>query len=323
MKYCSQCGKPLQEDSRFCSNCGAPRPAQVPQPSMHPMQPPVYRQSARKPAGAKKWVVPVVLGGAVLMVLVLAVGILAIAGGIARNVVEDEPVSQIQLNPDLTPVKQVRRDQVGYVIVRQDDSLRNSNGDVIVRIEYDQVVVDEQWEELEKINEYIEQDYRNFVSVIRNAYGENSGAEIERFLIEAGMEYDSLFWTAGVEVTTNGDGILSLRYSTGWFLGGVFNGDHYGMIFDLDTGRALSLAELTDMSETELKAALVDSVCKALEPEREYLFSDPADVLANYELEDYLFFVENGEIVLEFPTYTFGPGAMGSTTVRTGIRVGS
>ena len=49
------------------------------------------------------------------------------------------------------------------------------------------------------------------------------------------------------------------------------------------------------------------------------LTEDPAAVLQSWTLADFSFYLEEGELVLAFPTYTFGPGAMGATVIRTGL----
>ena len=52
---------------------------------------------------------------------------------------------------------------------------------------------------------------------------------------------------------------------------------------------------------------------------RDTLFDDPAVILENFALEDFSYCIEEGELILLFSTYTFGPGVMGSTEVRTGL----
>ncbi len=327
MKFCSKCGQQLADNVRFCTRCGAPDtelPQQPAQSRAVPWQPVYqqqvqYRQPAPKPG--KKWALPVALCGSAVLVLMLAVGILALAGAISREpgytpVYRGEP--ETSRSGDALPGEILSRDSVGYTVKRQDASLRSGDGEIIVRVEYSRVLVEEAWPELADINAYIEQDFQSFASVIRNGYEDG---ELEEYIKENGIGYDELFWLAGVEVMTNGGGILSLQYTTEWFMGGVYNIDRYGMTFDLNTGTPLTLTELTGLPEQELLAQLQENVCRALEPSREYLLSDPAEVLRDYGTEDYRFFVEDGKLVLVFPTYTFGPGTMGATTVYTDICV--
>ncbi len=336
MKYCTNCGRQLADENRFCTHCGQPAPeikrtASYPAPNCQPPmpwnpapQPPVYQVPAAKPK-RHLWIIPVAAAGCAAVIAIGALGIGLVSRWLGSSQQLEAPAYSAQEPEEdvWVPVEAPRSeplDSVDYIIEVQDHSYRNEAGDAYVEITYARVILQGDDSVIGKINEAIEQDEQGFLTVINYVF-DDSPEEWDAYLEQMYLDVNNLFWTADAEVMTNSGGILSIRLSTGWFMGGVYNGDHYCLNFDLHTGQQLQLADLSDLPEEEFIRQLRDAVCADLEPEREYLFSDPADVLANYTLEDFNYYLDNGQIVLEFPTYTFGPGAMGSTTVYTGIFV--
>ena len=230
-----------------------------------------------------------------------------------EGVVFLEPETQVNTAPPAIPA------DLPYSMVESDDSIRNDNGDVLIKILYQQIILDTtgqpQWQ---LINEAIRRDYSLFreeVAYLR----ETPPEEWERMLQDMGSLYGNLMATRSASVTNAADGILSIRVQQDWFMGGVFNHDQYGLNFNLMTGEPLSLAVLSDLPPKEFEMQLKGIICADLEQYKEILFEDPAVVLESYTLEDFQYYLEEGELVLTFPTYTFGPGAMGSTVIETGL----
>ncbi len=208
--------------------------------------------------------------------------------------------------------------QVPYSILERDDSIRNENGDVLVSIRYQQVMLDNAWPEWENINRLLGESYQAFRE--ETAYlRETPPEEWEKMLGDMGAVYGNFMASISARVTHNADGILSIRMHRDWFMGGVYNGDPFAFNFDLTTGERLPLSLLSDLPEQEFEAQLKQIVCDYLAPDRDLLFEDPAVTLQNFALEDIPYCIEEGELVLLFSTYTFGPGAMGPTVIRTGI----
>ncbi len=207
---------------------------------------------------------------------------------------------------------------VQYSVLERDDSIRNENGDVLVSICYQQIVLDKSRPEWENINALIENSYQAFRE--ETAYlKETPPEEWEKMLGDMGAVYGNFMANISARVTHNADGILSIRMQRDWFMGGVFNSDPFALNFDLTTGEKLSLARLSDLPEQEFEAQLKTIVCDYLAPYREILFEDPAVTLESFALEDIPYCLEDGELVLLFSTYTFGPGTMGPTVIRTGF----
>ena len=203
-----------------------------------------------------------------------------------------------------------------------DGSWYNENGDVLVSHVYEQVVVLDDSEAVEKINRAIEDDGRAFIDP-RSISIYESEEELEEFLELAVLDYGDLFYDASATVTHNGDGILSIRMGTEWFMGGVFNADYYGMTFDLETGEKLNVLQViggdAEEVEEELNTIICEYVTEAYGPG---LFDAPERILEDYSVEAYKFYVEEGQIIVTFDTYTFAPGAAGATVVPTGIMIG-
>lgn len=203
-----------------------------------------------------------------------------------------------------------------------DGSWYNQNGDVLVSHVYKQVVVLDDSDAAQKINKAIEEDGTAFVTDqgVRMCETEE---EMEEFLEMSGVGYDDLCHDADSKVTHNGGGILSIRMETQWYMGGVYNEDYYGMTFDLKTGEKLNVLQLMGGDAAKAKAMLDVIICDYIV--KEYgaeLIDDPVQVLAGYSAAEYNFYVERGQIIVTFDTYTFACGADGATVVPTGIMIG-
>ena len=252
-----------------------------------------------------------------VLCLVLALAMLMLAGcqdsGNGRKSRKDRD------DEDNAP-EQAGSVEVEYRIM--DGSWYNGDGDVLISHVFEQVVVLDRTDAAEKINAQIEEVGEAFVSEQSYRIYE-SEEEMEDYLELAGMGYGDLFYDMSAEVTHNGDGILSIRMGMDWFMGGVFNADYYGMTFDLSTGEELTVLELIGGDAEEAEQKLNEIICDYVtEAYGEGLFGIPEQILAGYSAEEYNFYVEEGQIIVTFETYTFAPGAAGATVVPTGIMIG-
>lgn len=252
-----------------------------------------------------------------VLCLVLALAMLMLAGcqdsGNGRKSRKDRD------DEDNAP-EQAGSVEVEYRIM--DGSWYNGDGDVLISHVFEQVVVLDRTDAAEKINAQIEEVGEAFVSEQSYRIYE-SEEEMEDYLELAGMGYGDLFYDMSAEVTHNGDGILSIRMGMDWFMGGVFNADYYGMTFDLSTGEELTVLELIGGDAEEAEQKLNEIICDYVTKEYgEGLFDAPDRILAGYSAEEYNFYVEEGQIIVTFETYTFAPGAAGATVVPTGIMIG-
>lgn len=227
-----------------------------------------------------------------------------------------ETLPEIQPEPTASAIQGPGEAQ--YSVVEYDDSIRNDDGDALVTILYQRVLLVSTQPQWDAVNDLIRADYQTFRE--ETAYlHETAHEDWEAMLQDMDPLQSNFMAVRNARVTNNSGGILSIRMQQEWFMGGVFNSDAYGLNFDLSRGEALPLGRLSDLSQEEFEAQLKTIVCEALEKDRELLFDDPEVILAEYTLEDFSFCIDRGELVLLFPTYTFGPGAMGSWEIRTGL----
>lgn len=247
-----------------------------------------------------------------MLALTIAAGLLAgCAAG--EKTPETEAIATIETTVP-TETRPVSKDSAVYEVVKRDDSYRNENGDVLVGITYEQVVLAETFPEWAAINQLIAGDYAAFLDNVAYVYDEPV-EDVEARMESMGADYGDFFTNCVAEVVQNAEGIFSIRLTRDWFMGGVFNVDSFGLTFDLNTGEALTLDDLLNISDEELKSILAEKLMENAAA----LFDTPEAVLASYTMEDYIFYVENGEVVITFPTYSISYGAAGPITVHTGL----
>ena len=130
--------------------------------------------------------------------------------------------------------------------------------------------------------------------------------------------------TAG-EITYNQNGIISVRMDSSFYMGGVFNQDHYGVNFNLETGEKLQLTDVFTLEEDELLSYLQEQTIQYIDQNPDTPWwtggdTDAKKVVGEYTLEEFDFYLEGDTVCLCYPTYTLGPGAMGSVVVPCPIR---
>lgn len=263
-----------------------------------------------------------------LIVLFLLLGTLAGCTAAPAETGSAEPSVPAETQPPLTVPAEIQssepvppapgQHQAAFSILENDDSIRNDRGDRLVTILYDQVILDTSQPQWAPINETIAGSYRAFREETDHLR-ETPPETWEEMLGQQGAIYGTFRCTCRAEVTNNSGGIFSIRMTRDWYMDGVFNQDYTGMTFDLITGEQVQLARLSDLPEAEFEQQLKQIVCAELAEYVDVLFQDPAEVLETYALEDISFYIREGELVLTFPTYTFGPGAMGPTVIKTGL----
>ncbi len=213
----------------------------------------------------------------------------------------------------------VYRGQAAYSILENDNSIRNDSGEILVLIQYDQVILDTAEPLWDSINDAVLQDYQAFLEETGDLHN-TPVSEWEARMESMGAVYGNFLCKYTPEITQN-DGIFSICMMQEWFLGGVYTRDYYGTNFDLSTGKAVSLSQLSQLSEQDFAQQLKQIVCDTLTPDRDSLLEDPAAILEDYTLSDFSWCIEDGELILLFPTYTFGSGAMGPTVIKTGLYI--
>ena len=207
-----------------------------------------------------------------------------------------------------------RVDSARYEIQRNDLSYYNEAGQVLIALYYDQVVLD--GSAFQSINEAIHRDYQDKFPP------PDARAEYAQYLDGPYLGPESPFMnTYDAEVTHNGDGIFSIALTQSWYMGGVFNRNVYGLTFDLNTGAEASLSDLMGMDETALVRQLKSRTKAYLDQDPDRWFAEAWDTVESLTLEEFEYYVRDGELILCFETYMLGPGASGCAEVPTGMTI--
>lgn len=206
--------------------------------------------------------------------------------------------------------KIAQTDSAEYTIERQDRSVTNKDGSTALSRYFDLVQLTGDTPEIQAINDSLNGHCEEF-------FAENSGdVPLEKRADDVWLN------TMDAAVTQNGDGLLSVNMTRNWYMGGVANTDYQGYTYDLSTGEELGLADLTSQ-DPEVLADTLREIVKAYmagQPEAGW-WDDAADTVDSCSLENMIFWVDGGEIVLCFPTYALTIGAYGPVVIPTGVMV--
>lgn len=198
---------------------------------------------------------------------------------------------------------------------RVDASVKNEEGQVILQWYYDKLVLEPDTPAFEEINRQAQE--------LCAAYFENTDPG-DTPLDTVDPEYPYMNLTAG-EITYNQNGVISVRMDSSFYMGGVFNQDHYGVNFNLETGEKLQLTEVFTLEKDELLSYLQEQTFQYIDQNHDAPWwtggdTDAKKVVGQYTLEEFAFYLEGDTVYLCYPTYTLGPGAMGSVVVPCPIR---
>ncbi len=195
-----------------------------------------------------------------------------------------------------------------YTTQRFDKSYKNKKGEVLIEHYYDLIQLKGNSEAAQKINNSLKAQMDSFFM---------SNEELEGWA--EGAEYLGPYcYTMDAKVSHNEGGYICVLTSYDWYMGGVSNFGYYGFTFNLSTGKAASLAELTGKTRISLENEIKTKVIEFFTEEHEYDVIDVAYEIKDYCLDDFGFFIENGEIVIVIPEYDIAPDTV---TIKTGISV--
>lgn len=199
-------------------------------------------------------------------------------------------------------------DYRGFSVKQFDNSMYDAQGACAMRITYDQIVLNGNSPAVLKINQQLNKDRENFLRPLSEDLKQN-------IISNAVYNPNSFHNTANAAIAYQSDSYLSVCVSTNWYGGGVMTIDHYGLNFDLTTGNKATICMVTGMEWDSLKPMLK----QILADFRGRHFVIPDDALEQFKMEELPFFIQNGEIMLAFPTYSVAVGAEGCVIVPTGI----
>lgn len=227
-----------------------------------------------------------------------------------------EPAATEPGETDPAPTKApVEETTEGYRIVRWDRSARNEDGSSGMDYWFDYVVLEGDSEAIRKINEYIYADAEVYMTKISDPSATMRDPANNTFIG---------YCIAESHVTFFENGLLSINVNTDEYLGGnTSHADSYGLFFNLNTGEKAALVDLTGLDEQTLLPLLQD-ICWATLETYDYMLMDNAHAtLMGMDLEDYDFYVRDGEIIIHFPKYQMTAGVVGAVYVPTGLRIGA
>lgn len=248
-----------------------------------------------------------------LLTLSLALSLAACGGTVAEEPAEEQE-TEVQEEQVAGPLESVE-----YTIEKKDHSIRDDQGNVCVEQYFDLVVVNGEGPVVEAINQDLQASYDYYVGELPIDPKEIQGY-IDMYTSSGGC---ALINNVLVEETYNEEGILSLWYTSNWFMGGVANSFYTADVYDLETGDRMTAAEALGVDESVMTYYLKDTI-------RKYIFdsSNPWDFFPEaeetisdmYTLDIMQYYIgEGGELVLCIPEYDLAPGYMGSFTIPSGI----
>lgn len=197
---------------------------------------------------------------------------------------------------------------VEYTIERHDDSLEEY-GDVKLRQYYDQVHVLGNSTAANKMNAVFEQAFKKYDSSAKDNL-----AAVQSPPLDTQADHFQNCYEA--KVTKNSEGQFSVKISWDWFMGGVHNNGYEGFNFDARTGEPLLLTDVFHMSEEETAIYIKSCVADYINVHLDYPWWDGAvSTVAQYQLKDFKFYLEDNKVVVVFDEYELGPGALGAVAI--------
>ncbi len=194
-----------------------------------------------------------------------------------------------------------------FTIERNDRSVQDENGNVILKQYYDNVVLTGTDEASQKINAALALRCGDFLNNIQESIDEvNNNPPAE------GACYNNY---ADAEVVENANGIFSIKMTSHWFTGGVSLVGIYGLNFNLNTGEFLTLPEVFTLDESEIVAYLKEQTLNYIQTHPGLIwFDDAADTVQSLTINDFnsLYYIQGDTITLCYSTYMLG-GSSGCT----------
>lgn len=239
---------------------------------------------------------------------------LAACGAAAPEEPAEEQETEAQEEPASAAMERVE-----YTIEKKDHSIRDDQGNVCVEQYYDLVVVSGEGPVVDAMNQHLQEQYECYVSELTSEEEEIRGY-IDMSAANGGYAFSN---SVMVQETHNGNGILSLLYTSSWFMGGVANSFYTADVYDLETGGTLTAAEVLEVDEGAMTYYLKDITRRyVFENYWEITFLDYAEqTIANdYTVDSMQYYIdESGELNLCIQEYDLAPGAVGSFTIPCGL----
>ena len=237
-----------------------------------------------------------------------------------ETVTENTSLDSASSKPDYRYIE-VTDDVPGSILFEHttDDNSYYRSERLLIKYTYDRIIVSDQVPHVDEINDMIKKDSARFLSHL-------TSEELERNaqspFLEGGDEDNYFHYTADSVVVNNSDRIFSICIAEDWMMGGVHNRNYYGLNFDPQTGKEIELSSLFQADNATVLSMIQEAAIQNLSATffvDQGFYSDWKEIIRNYSLSDLLYFFQNNELILAFPTYSLQAGSGGSICIRTGI----
>ncbi len=197
-------------------------------------------------------------------------------------------------------------------IERIDNSIYNESGEKVCDIYFDKATIEPVRDKDTTINKLIEKNENEFLNLHND-----EREDIIRDSKLIGVKFSD---TMSAEITNNDNGILSIRYTQDYMMGGVHSIEHTGVIYDLKTGKEAELENIFNIN-AELLSEYFKAITRRYVAENYIsdLNDNVAETINNYTIKDYKAYIKNGEVFLCIPTYSLTYGAVGSFEIPTSL----
>lgn len=150
---------------------------------------------------------------------------------------------------------------------------------------------------IQKINKSLEREYK------KSLKEKNTLQETAKGISKYTAKWKTpLYCTNKCKVTYNQQGIICFQYDREWYAGGVHNGMHYGLSFDLNTGHKLQLQDVLSGSTAKIKKRIWRQYKK------EYPYFHQKKTIMKTPLSKWYFYLEQGNVIISSGAYAPGGG---------------
>ncbi len=205
-------------------------------------------------------------------------------------------------------------DAVQFTMEREDASVKDTDGNLILEAFYDRITITDKGDIAEKINAQLKEAGDVFMERAREAVA----------FAEEMAPYGRVHkHYAKAEVVTNANGILSIRLIKNFYSGGMQDVDTItGMNFNLKTGEKLTLEDVFDMPEERVVEYLKNTtISHAEESGNMQLVSGVNALIGGYISDEHFdYYIQGDVLYLCYPPDSFGPKSMGTIIVECPIK---
>ena len=195
-----------------------------------------------------------------------------------------------------------------FSYVKLDRTREYPDGTIYVWFKYPQLKGDSK--AIKKINSTLKKEARKHVNSYQSKDLFDAGENRE-------IIYGPYYNTVNGKVRFNKKGILSIRYTTQWYGGGVGAHDKYGDTFSLKTGKKLKITKVVKKKyskTSKLRKVIYNKLKKKYNKETADIFKQKYKKAKKLRNIDF-YINDKGKVIVCFPKYDIGYGYVGFMSV--------